>query len=55
MKPNDTVTAWKKQQAIDRLHMCKTMLNLHGFLTDAESKRVYKRMLRWVEKHWDDK
>lgn len=55
MRPNDTVIAWKKEPAIDRIHNCKAMLSIHGFLTESESKRVHERMLKWVEKHRDDK
>lgn len=51
MQPEDILHAWKKEPAIERLHGCKAMLVLHGFLTDAESRRVHERMVKWVEKH----
>ena len=51
MKPDDILRAWKKETAVDRLHGCKTMLHIHGFLTEAESIRVHERLLKWIEKH----
>lgn len=51
MKPNDKLKALKADTAIDRLHYCKAMLHLHGFITDAEAAKVYKRMCKWVAKH----
>ena len=51
MKPDSILFAWKKEPAIDRLHGCKVMLAVHGFLTDAESKRVHERLMKWVAKH----
>lgn len=55
MKPEDILRAWPKEPAIERLHGCKVMLVLHGFLTEAEAKRVHERMLKWVEKHREAK
>ena len=55
MKPHDKLFAWKKESALDRIHACKVMLHLHGFMTDPESKRVNDRIVKWVEKHQSKK
>jgi hypothetical protein len=42
------VAAWPRQEAVDRVVSCKTMLALHGFLTDAESRKVTDRIRKWI-------
>lgn len=40
---------WKREPFIDRISKCKAMLCIHGFLTDAESARVHKRMMKRID------
>lgn len=54
MKPTDILFAWKKESAIDRIHGCKVMLHLHGFLTESEALRVRNRIRKWEEKFKKD-
>ena len=55
MKPNDIIMAWNKESALSRIDGCECLLRIHGFLTEAESKRVQQRVLKWVEKHREGK
>ncbi len=41
---------WHHKTNLDRIHACAAMLNIHGFLTDAERKKVHERMLKWAKK-----
>lgn len=53
MKPKDVQTVRKREPALDRVMFCKSLLYLHGFLTEAESARIHKRMVKWIEKYTD--
>ena len=48
MKPNDKLPAWKAGPALDLIEACVVMLNLHGFMTDAERVKVDARVRKWV-------
>lgn len=51
IEPDKKVVAWKKEPAIERLARCKGMLYVHGFITEAENRRIQERMIRWAVKH----
>lgn len=36
---------------LERLQQCRSMLYLHGFLTDAERDRVNARLAKETQKH----
>lgn len=36
---------------LERLQQCRSMLYLHGFLTDAERDRVNARLAKEIQKH----
>ena len=38
--------AWKSETTAERIHKCRMMLHLHGFLTDAENERVKRRQVK---------
>ncbi len=50
MKPKDTIPEWPKTNAAARVDACRTMLALHGFLSDTENERVAKRIDKWAAK-----
>lgn len=45
-----TSTTWKKEPLYIRLNTCATMLAIHGMLTDAERKKVHKRLMKALKK-----
>ncbi len=47
--PDTQVSAWKKARLIVRLADCKAMLSLNGFLTEAETRRVHKRLMKFID------
>ncbi len=50
MKKRTKCGAWKAEPYYARLHSCVVMLNCHGMLTDAERRRVVKRLLKLIER-----
>lgn len=48
-KPKDIVEPWPATVFIERLADCKAMLSLNGFLTEAETRRVHKRLMKFIE------
>lgn len=47
MKASDKVCPpWKKATLKDRLTDCRRMLHLHDMLTDKESEKVLRRILK---------
>ena len=51
MKPSDKLMAWKREAALDRIEGCRVMLNLHGFVSDAENEKIKQRIRKWVKKN----
>jgi len=51
MKPKDKLKAWKSEAAYDRVHGCRVMLRMHGFLSEGENAKVVQRINKWVKKH----
>jgi len=49
MSTDDKAPTWKSESARQRVYLCKAMLYIHGFLTEAENCRVEKRILKWVD------
>lgn len=51
MKPDENIGPWKASQAFIRIDACRVMLSIHGFLTEAEERKVKQRIDRWIKKH----
>ncbi len=47
MKYGDNVETRKKEKAEQRFFYCAGMLAIHGFVTDAERRKIHKRMMKW--------
>lgn len=45
--PNKQAAKWPVVTIGERIQACKSMLSIHGFLTDAEAERVQKRIDDW--------
>lgn len=43
-RTTDLVPAWQAQPLIERLKTCRIMLYQHGMLTDAERKKLDRRI-----------
>lgn len=50
MKANAKIPAWDAEIAAERVDQCRSMLYMHGFLTDSENDRVNERIEKWAEK-----
>ena len=53
MTPLDPAAKCKPMKSIDmldRIEFCKTMLYLHGFLSEAEKRKVTARIQKWIKK-----
>ena len=48
MKPGDMLMRWNRERAIDRVIGCRVMLAAHGFLSDAEKRKVDQRIDKWA-------
>lgn len=48
---NKDVPPWPSTNMLERLQQCRSMLYLHGFLTDAERDRVNARLAKAIQKH----
>jgi hypothetical protein len=51
VNPLDTIPAWPKSDALERIEMCRATLSIHGFLSEAEGAKVKKRVKVWIEKN----
>lgn len=49
MNPRDTLPPWKESTALDRANSSRAFLLLHEFITNAESAKIRKRILKWME------
>lgn len=49
LKLSDDAPRWLRQDVLRRLLSCAGMLNVHGFLTDRERKRVQDRLVKWID------
>lgn len=48
MKPKDRSPEWEPTIAAERVDMCRALLHIHGFLSDAEDRRVNARIEKWA-------
>jgi hypothetical protein len=46
LKPNDMATDWTGHTFAERIHMCRLMLLMHGFLSPGESEKVKQRQIK---------
>lgn len=37
---------WKSETLLERFMRCRAMLRIHGFLSDAESDKVHRRLVK---------
>lgn len=51
IKLNADVPSWPSTNMLERLQQCRSMLYLHGFLTDAEKERINSRLKKAIDKH----
>jgi hypothetical protein len=51
IKLNAEAPAWPVTNMLERLQQCRSMLYLHGFLSDAERDRVNARLHKAIQKH----
>ena len=49
-RKKDTAPAWRREPMVARLHTCAVMLSVHGLVTDAERRRIHKRLVQLVSK-----
>jgi len=52
--PLEDMPTWTKCTARERVRRCVTMLYIHGFLSDSERMKVYRRSEKWLQK-FDDR
>lgn len=50
MKATNKIPAWRSTSAADRVDQCRSMLHIHGFMTEAENDRVNARIEKWAAK-----
>lgn len=50
MKATDKSPVWESTIAAERVDQCRTMLHIHGFLSDSEDARVDARITKWAKK-----
>lgn len=51
LNPREKPKDWHSLSVFTRIEDCRFMLRVHGFLTDAESDRVTKRIDKWLAMH----
>lgn len=51
LKPMEPAAPWNDKNLYERVDQCRFMLRVHGFLSDAESDRVTKRIDKWLAMH----
>lgn len=51
LKPTDSAQYWSANPVHERIEDCRFMLRVHGFLSDAESDRISKRIEKWLAMH----
>lgn len=49
MKPDDIHSQWRETTALERAHMAKAFLAIHGFITAAESEKIHQRIVKWIQ------
>jgi hypothetical protein len=50
-KPWDVAQSWQRQRFHERVKFCVLLLSGHGFMTDAETRKIKARILKWEEAH----
>lgn len=50
LDPNKPASPWKDETLLERVARCRAMLFIHGFMTDAESRKVNDRINKWVKR-----
>lgn len=33
------------------LNLCRSFLNVHGFITEVENKRIHNKIMKWQDKN----
>lgn len=51
LKPNEKPRVWREKSVFERVEDCRFMLRVHGFLSEAESDKVTKRIDKWLAMH----
>ena len=51
IKPTEDVPTWNLDMALQRAFDCMRFLNIHGFMTDSERRRIDQRFKKWLAKH----
>ena len=49
MTPDKPQPKWPEERAVERIDRCRLMLQLHGFLTEVEGRKVLMRIAKWNE------
>ena len=44
------IDAWEPETVLKRLIRCKSMLYMHGYLTDSENRKCFERLEKRVRK-----
>jgi hypothetical protein len=55
--PNTKVEVFPKhvKTMLDKVQHCRTLLYLHGFITEAENVKVLRRIQNWRKDHIEEK
>ena len=51
MKPTDKLSILKSSNALDRIEYCRSLLGIHGFITESEEEKIRARILKWCDKN----
>ncbi len=53
--PQKTASKLDKQNMFQRIHFCRGMLNMHGFITEAENRKITARIAEWCNRMDEEK
>ena len=49
--PSEKASTWKNTTLQERIRLCISMLHVRGFLSDAECRKVVKRVRKWLDSY----
>jgi len=55
LDPSRTASDLDTQTMFQRIHFCRGMLNMHGFLTEAENAKITDRIAEWCNRMDEEK
>ncbi len=50
LDPSSKASDLDTQTMFQRIHFCRGMLNMHGFLTETENRKIHDRIAEWCNR-----